>query len=46
MGIPVVSTLEGGYQKPVEKVVAVHVNTLLQFAEVHEIARAAVSAPG
>ncbi len=34
MGVPVVSTLEGGYQKPVEKVIAIHVQTLLQFAEV------------
>jgi acetoin utilization deacetylase AcuC-like enzyme len=28
MGVPVVTNLAGGYQRPVEKVVGLHVNTL------------------
>jgi acetoin utilization deacetylase AcuC-like enzyme len=35
LGVPVVTTLAGGYQKPVERVVGLHVRTLREYAAVH-----------
>jgi acetoin utilization deacetylase AcuC-like enzyme len=32
LGVPVVTNLAGGYQRPIEKVIALHVNTLTAFA--------------
>ncbi|MDQ3555478.1 MAG: histone deacetylase [Gemmatimonadota bacterium] len=43
LGVPVVTTLAGGYQKPVEKVVQLHVNTLLRYAAVHGIGSTVVA---
>ena len=34
MGVPVVTNLAGGYQRPVSKVVALHVQTLSEFDRV------------
>jgi acetoin utilization deacetylase AcuC-like enzyme len=34
IGVPVVTNLAGGYQRPVEKVIELHVNTMRAFAEV------------
>jgi acetoin utilization deacetylase AcuC-like enzyme len=38
LGIPVVTNLAGGYQRPLEKVVALHTQTLHAFAAAWEIA--------
>jgi acetoin utilization deacetylase AcuC-like enzyme len=35
LGVPVVTTLAGGYQKPVERVVDLHVRTLREYAAIH-----------
>jgi len=37
MGLPAVTTLAGGYQQPVERVVELHVRTLREYAVVHGI---------
>lgn len=37
LGIPVVTNLAGGYQRPVEKVVALHTQTLRAFADAWDI---------
>jgi len=37
LGVPVVTTLAGGYQKPMERVVELHVRTLREYAVVHGI---------
>jgi acetoin utilization deacetylase AcuC-like enzyme len=35
LGVPVVTNLAGGYQRPVERVVAIHVRTMREFVAVH-----------
>lgn len=40
--VPVVTTLAGGYQKPVDRVVELHVATLRAFAAVHGISETAL----
>lgn len=37
--VPVVTNLAGGYQKPIEKVVALHLNTFIEFAGVYGVSR-------
>ena len=37
-GVPVVTNLAGGYQQPLSKVVALHVQTLIEFAGVNRFA--------
>jgi acetoin utilization deacetylase AcuC-like enzyme len=38
LGVPVVTNLAGGYQRPVDRVVALHAQTLREFAAVHGFA--------
>jgi hypothetical protein len=35
MGVPVAWNLAGGYQDPLEKVIELHVNTMLECTRVH-----------